>query len=291
VNVILESLDTKTIKVDPVMSGEVAIGYQVGRMNIEPREIIVSGAQSQVEKVARARIVINVGGLREDFEQTLAVEILDEDGARVNRVSIAPETVHVALPITQQGGYRDVAVKVMTSGRVASGYRMTDISVSPPVVTVFSSDPKLVQDLPGVVETQVLDLQNARENISSRVELKLPEGVSIIGEQAVLIQVGISPIESSVTLAGEKVEVVGLDPTLSAQVSPATVDVIVSGPLPVLDMLTRQDVRVTVDLAGLGIGVHKVIPRVEALIANVTVESILPNTIEVVIDSGITPTP
>lgn len=295
VNLALESLATQTLKVDVALSGEVAVGYQVGELNIEPREIIVAGAQSRVERAARARVAINLNRSREGFDQILSVEILDENGARVNGVSITPETVHITLPVTQQGGYRDVAVKVATSGRVASGYRMTDISVFPPVVTVFASNPQLVSDLPGIVETQILDLRNAQEDINTRVALNLPEGVSIIGEQAVLIQVGVSPIESSVTLAGEKVEIVGLGAGLSAQVSPATVDVIASGPLPVLDTLARQDVRVTVDLSGLGIGVHQVVPKVEALIAKVIVESILPNTIEVVItQSGavtVTPTP
>lgn len=295
VTLMLETLATQTLKVDVNLTNEVAIGYQIGDLNIEPMEIIVAGAQSQVEKAARVRIVVNLNGIREDFDQTIPVEILDKNGARVNGISITPESVHVTLPVTQQGGYRDVAVKVVTSGRVASGYHMTDISVFPPVVTVFASDPQLVMDLPGVVETQVLDLRNAQEDINTRVALNLPEGVSIIGEQAVLIQVGVSPIESSVTLAGEKVEIVGLTTGLSAQVSPATVDVIVSGPLPVLDTLTRQDVRVTVDLTGLGVGVHQVIPKVEALIADVIVESVLPNTIEIVITQNgtitVTPTP
>jgi YbbR domain-containing protein len=293
VTLTLEALETQSLVVDPSISGEVAIGYQVGEISIEPKEVIIAGAESQVKKVARARISINLNSIREDIDQTLPVDILDENGARVGNVSISPETVHVTLPVTQQGGYRDVAVKVVTSGRVASGYHMTDISVFPPVVTVFSSDPQLVIDLPGVVETQVIDLRNAQEDISTRVALNLPAGVSIIGEQAVLIQVGISPIESSITLAGEKVEIVGLDPTLSAQVSPATVDVIVSGPLPLLDTLTRQDVRVTVTLTGLNAGVYQIAPKVEALISNVIVESILPNTMEVVItrSSSTTATP
>jgi len=140
-------------------------------------------------------------------------------------------------------------------------------------------------------------LQNARENINSRIALNLPEGISIVGEQTVLIQAGVSPIESSVTLAGEKVEIINLSAGLEAQVSPITVDVILSGPLPLLDTLTRQDVRVTVDLTGLEVGTHQVIPKVEVLIADVVVESILPNTIEVVIAPAgkptliVTPTP
>lgn len=291
----LEPLATKTLSVDLNLSGEAAIGYQVGEASLEPLEIVVAGAESQVQKVARAQVSVNLDGIRENIDQTLTIEVVDENGQAVAGVSVSPESIQVALPVSQQGGYRDVAVKVVVTGQVASGYRLTDISVFPPVVTVFAGDPQLVNSLPGVLETLVLDLQNAQEDINSRVGLNLPEGVSIVGEQTVLIQAGVSPIESSVTLAGEKVEVIGLDNDLAAQVSPTTVDVILSGPLPLLDTLTRQDVRVTVDLTGLGIGTHQIIPKVEVLIADVFVESILPNTIEVVLAPigtvTVTPTP
>jgi YbbR domain-containing protein len=286
----LETLDTQNLSIDLSLTGEAAIGYQVGDASLEPVEVVVAGAQSQVQKVARARVSVNLSGIRENFDQTLPVEVLDENGQKVDGVTVSPETVHVTLPVSQQGGYRDVAVKVIVMGRVASGYHLTDISVYPPVVTVFAADPELVNALPGVVETQPLDLQNAKEDISTRVALNLPEGISIVGEQTVLIQAGISPIESSVTLAGEKVEIINIGDGLTAQVSPTTVDVIVSGPLPLLDTLTRQDVRVTVDLSGLGVGTHQVIARVEVLISDVVVESILPNTIEVVIYLIGTPT-
>ncbi len=286
----LEPLTTQALNVDLSLSGEAAIGYQVGETTLEPVEVVVAGAQSQVKKVTRARVSINLSGIRENFDQILSIEILDENGQNVDGVTVSPDSAHVTLPVSQQGGYRDVAVKALVVGRVASGYRLTDISVFPPVVTVFAADPELVNTLPGVVETQPLELQSAKEDISTRVALNLPEGISIVGEQTVLIQAGVSPIESSVTLAGEKVEIVNIGDGLSAQVSPATVDVIVSGPLPLLDTLTRQDVRVTVDLTNLEVGTHQVNAKVEVLISDVVVESILPNTIEVVIALGDTPT-
>jgi YbbR domain-containing protein len=291
----LETLDTQTVSVDVSLSGEAAIGYQAGDIIIEPLNVVVTGAQSQVQKVKRARISVNLSGIRENLDQTLPVEILDENGQPVEGVTVSPESIHVTLPVNQQGGYRDVAVKVIVMGRVASGYRLTDISVFPPIVTVFANDPELVNALPGVVETQPLDLQSAQEDIITRLELNLPAGISVVGDQTVLIQAGVSPIESSITLAGEPVEISGLGEGLAAQVSPVTVDVIVSGPLPLLDTLTRQDVRVTVDLTGLGVGTHQIVPRIEILISDVVVESILPNTIEVVISPGgtvtVTPAP
>ncbi len=279
----LEALSTQTFKVDLSLRGEAAIGYQVGDATLDPLEVVVAGAESRVRKVVRARVSANLSGIRENFDQVIRVEVLDEDGQKVDGVTISPETIHLTLPVTQQGGYRDVAVKVNTVGRVASGYRLTDISVFPPVVTVFAADPELVNTLPGVVETSPVDLQNAKEDISTRAALNLPVGISIVGDQTVLVQAGVSPIESSVTLSGEKVEIINLGEGLTAQVSPSTVDVIVSGPLPLLDTLTRQDVRVTVDLSGLNPGTYQLTAAVQVLISDVVVESILPNTMEVVI--------
>ena len=260
---------------------------------MEPAQIIVSGAQSQVDKVTRARVSIDLNEIRENFDQSLKVEILDDRGLSVSGVTISPEIVHVTMPVTQQGGYRDVAVKVTTLGRVASGYRLTDISVSPPVVTIYSNDPDIVNSLPGVLETQPLDLQNAQDDITTRLKLSLPVGISIIGEQTVLVQAGVSPIESSVTISSEPIEIVGLAGDLNVHISPSNVDIILSGPLPILDTLTRQSVRVTVDLTGLAEGTYQLSPNVEVLVANVVAESILPNTIEVAltpIDAS-TPTP
>jgi YbbR domain-containing protein len=288
-----EPLITKTLDVDLRVSGEAAVGYQVGESSLEPLRVIVSGAQSQVQKVTRARVSVDLNRLRENFDQLIKVEALDEQGQPVNGVSISPETVHVILPITQQGGYRDVAVKVTTLGRVASGYRLTDISVSPPVVTIYSDDPALVNSLPGVLETQPLDLQNAQEDIATRLKLSLPPGISVIGDQTVLVQAGVSPIESSVTLSGQRIEILGLESNLNVQISPTSVDIILSGPLPILDTLTRQSVRVTVDLTGLGAGTYQLAPGVEVLVANIAAESILPNTIEILLTplDSTTPTP
>ena len=286
----LEPLTTRMLDVNLSLAGQPAVGYQSGDALLEPVQVLIAGPQSRVEKVMRARVSINLDGIRENIDQALPIEALDENEQLIDGLTITPATAHVALPISQQGGYRDMAVKVVTRDQVASGYRLTDISVFPPIVTVFASDPKLVNILPGVLETQPLDLRNVDDDITTRLGLSLPPGVSIVGEQTVLIRAGVSPIESSLTLAGERVEILGLSTGFRAQISPTTVDVIVSGPLPVLNILTKQDVRVTVDVTGLGPGTYQRTPRVEIQIADVIVKSILPGTIQVVLTEPGAPT-
>jgi YbbR domain-containing protein len=176
-------------------------------------------------------------------------------------------------------------------GQQAGGYRLENISVFPPVITVFSTDTALVNALPGVVETQPLDLQDAKEDISTRLSLNLPENVTLVGAQTVQVQVSITAIQTSLTLLNQPLNVVGIAEGLSVQTFPETVDVIISGPVPVLEVLASQDVVVTVNVADLGIGTYQLKPEVQALIGNVLVESILPGTVEVVLSIPNTPTP
>jgi YbbR domain-containing protein len=279
----LESMATRTFPTALVITGEPAIGYQAGEPELEPEEITISGPQSQVERVNQVRVALSLAGVRESIDQTLTVQPLDENNQIVAGLGLNPAEVAVTLPVSQQGGYRDLAVKVVVSGQVASGYRLANISVFPPVVTVFSGDPALVNSLPGALETQPLDLENANDEVTTRLAVNLPEGVSLVGEQTVLVRVNVTPIQSSLTLSNKAIEVQGLLAGLFVQVAPDNVDVILSGPLPLLDTLSPQDVRVIIDVTDLGAGTHQLTPDVDVLISDIVVESILPGTLEVTI--------
>ena len=294
VTVELEPLAVQTLPVSLSLSGQPAIGYQAGEVTIEPTEVIISGPQSLVDQVARARVFINLDEVRETIEQAMQIEIVDEKNIPLEGITINPESVHINIPLSQQGGFRDVAVKVVVRGQVAAGYRLENISVFPPVITVFAEDPELVSALPGVVDTQPLELQDAKQDITTRLALNLPENVTIVGTegaQTVQVQVAISPIQTSVTLPNIPIKLIGLSDALAAQISPQTVDVIISGPLPVLEILTPQDITVTVDVTGLDVGTHQLTPKLETLVENVSAESILPGTVEVILSIPPTPTP
>jgi YbbR domain-containing protein len=83
----------------------------------------------------------------------------------------------------------------------------------------------------------------------------------------------------------------GLSDELEAQVSPTTVDVILSGPIPILDTLRPQDVRVMVDVTDLTPGSYQLTPTVQILTSNVDVESVNPGAVEIILASKAKPTP
>jgi YbbR domain-containing protein len=287
----LEPLATKSMPIKLALRGEPAIGYKAGEAVLEPGQAVLSGPQSLITRASQVQVELSIAGLRQDAQTTLPLHVIDANGIFISGLTINPDTVQVNLPITQQGGYRDIAVKVAVRGQVAGGYRLTNISVYPPVLTVFSENPALVNDLPGFVETLPLNLNGESQNVDTRLKLTLPAGVSVIGDQTVQVQVGIAAIEGSLSLSSIPVEVVGLAPGLQAHISPGTVDVILTGPLPVLDKLTPGDVKFIVDLTGLPIGTHQATPQPQILIQDIRVQSLNPATIEVIIDPEGTPTP
>jgi YbbR domain-containing protein len=286
----MEPLVSRAMPLESALTGQPAVGYEAGALTLDPQRVVVRGPQSVVSRVAHARVLVNASDKRESIEQDNPIVPLDENNAPLAGLTISPETAHVSLPVIRLGGFRDMAVKVVLHGEVAAGYRLDSISVFPPVVTVYSANPELVNSLPGVVETQPLDLKAASSSLSLRASLDVPTGVSVVGQQDVLIQAGISPIQSSYTLSAQKVEVNGLPDNLEAQVSPAAVDVIVSGPIPVLNTLTRQDVHVVLDVTNLAPGSYQLAPSVQILASNLAVESLLPGTVEVVLVSKASPT-
>jgi YbbR domain-containing protein len=156
-------------------------------------------------------------------------------------------------------------------------------------VIVFSSDPRLLNLLPGYVETESLDLTGLEDDIETLLELDLPPGISVVNDQRVVVQVSVAAIESNMILS-LPVEVIGLSPGLEATLAPQNVDVIISGPVPVLDSLKPADIRIVVDLSGLDVGIYQISPEVDFLPPQVEIESILPTTLEVVISLAPTPT-
>ena len=121
----------------------------------------------------------------------------------------------------------------------------------------------------------------------------LPENVSVVGDQTVLVTTSVEPILGSRTVSEKTLEIINLDPGLAAELSSLTVDVIISGPLSALDTLSSTDLRVFVDVDGLGIGTHQLVPSVEILNDEIQFESVLPESIEVILSEASleTPTP
>ena len=281
----VSNLISKLLLVSIQVEGDPAIGYQTSGLSWDGSSTTVTGQDSKVQEVAAVVGILDISDSTGSISKSITLEARNTTGEIVEGVMLQPETVLVNQSISLQGGYRNLAVNVTTQGVVEPGYRFTSITPAPPTVMVFSEDPQLVDGLPGYVNTKPLNLNGVDGYLETILELDLPEGVTVVGDPTVLIQVNVTSLETSMVITRE-IEVIGLLPGLNAQVSPSQVSVRVSGPVPVLENLTLRDIRVVVDLTSLEAGTYTLTPTVEILPTDIIWEDVSPATVEIVILEG-----
>jgi YbbR domain-containing protein len=289
VNVRLETLAEGKFPIRVEVVDSAPLGYIARPLVVDPITATISGPASIVNQVDHVWSEVYLRGAKETVERSVDLSARNLNGDVLKGLTITPPKVHVTVPVEQRFGYRDVSVSVVISGEVAPGYWINNIVVDPSTVTVVGG-PSPLGSIPGFVETFPVDVSNATDDITERVALNLPPGVSVVQETqgnsggGVIVSVEVAAIEGGQTVQ-RPVTFQGLRETRWAVASPPQVDVILSGPLPRLQALTIQDVKVIADLFGLDPGVHKVKPNV-VVPEGLRVESVLPDTVEVEIGTG-----
>jgi YbbR domain-containing protein len=279
---------SRTVPVEVRVYGTAALGYEmlVDEKTMEPDVVTVSGPESIVQQVTQATVDLELRDRKETFVGTRRVVARQADDALVTFVTIEPQTIQITIPVVQELGSNEVAVRAVTTGTVASGYWVRDITVEPNLVTLIG-DPEIVQGK-GFVETMPLDISGATGDVVEKLPLDLPEQVSLLGVQGVKVTVYIEAQQGTLAILREPV-VRGLGTNLAASVSPKEVAVTLTGPRPRLRAITDQDVYVYVDLVDKGIGQHR-IDLTYLVPEGLEVIALLPEAVEVEI-RVVSPTP
>jgi len=268
-----------TMPVRVQIEGKPTLGYLVRAPVVTPQQVTVSGPSSYVAQVAEVVTQVSVQDANTDIEGEFPLQPQDSEGRSVPYVELTHDKAVVRIPIELSSYYRPLIVKVSLEGQISPGYRITDISVEPPTVTVFGT-PDAIAALPGYIETEPISVEGAQGDVVEKPLLNVPPNLVVVpGQQPVEVRVSIEAIQSSLTM-GITPEIQGMGLGLTATVSPETVEVILSGPLPLLEALEADDVHVILNLFRLSVGTYQIEPQV-VVPEGVAVQSILPATVQV----------
>ena len=289
VDVLLEKQISREIPLDFDLRGGVARGHTQGDPLIEPAAIIVSGPESSVEAIDFALATVFLNSARETVIGTHRPVFYDAQGRVASTVGmeLSTEEVQVTVPIEQSAGFAEKLITVEWDGEPASGYRLLNVSVEPPSVLV-EGQPEVVNALTRL-QTEPIDITGLTESFVQQVSLALPDGIALDQDQEIYVSIGIEPILSTDTRKRD-IAVLGLGPELEAILSPDQVRVILFGPLPALDALALDDVRVTVDVIGLEPGEYSIEPQVDLPERGIELRSVQPSAVTVQITNTVTTT-
>jgi YbbR domain-containing protein len=283
----LDDVMTKTVPVRAAVMDNAEYGYAWDSPQVEPPTVTVVGPAQQVNQIVAAEAPVYLRGATSQVERLQTVNLLSRSDQTVSNVRAEPAAVDISIPVERWPGRRSVAVRVKLVGQPAFGYRLVRVTPDPSTVVLYG-DALALDQVPGSVETESLSLEGATGDVRARLQLLLPEGVNASEGNSVAVHAEIVPIEDSRTVTLRPI-VRGLGPNLRANFSPETVDIILSGPLTLMNSLGPDDIYASLDINGLEAGNYVIEPNVIGP-AEIRTEGSLPETVEVVITSVITQT-
>ena len=191
ITVTVEKLYTSTLPIEFRFEGSVAKGYQAGTPTIDPVNVTISGAVEQVNRVARAVVVLEAKDLKEQYTGDLPIRLLDANGDELKdlEVELSSKTAYVVYPIVV---VKEIPLTVnIIAGGGATKENISEPLIVPSKITVAGTQEDIDHlteislgsiDLSKVVGTSnftfTIDLDPSLENVTGSTEAKVTVTVS-----------------------------------------------------------------------------------------------------------------
>ena len=280
--VTIEQFETREYPIVIEETGDIPTAFRADAPVLSQETVEISGTITQLDKISKVAVLLERNNNTETIEETLPVYAYTEEGRVVRDVTISPDKIKVTEEIRMRGGYRILSVKLSVKGEISPGYRVDNLEVDPGFVTVYSADKELLNSLNSYIETETIMLDEITATTNRKVSLNVPEGITLVGDTTVTVNIVISAVEGTQTFSQISVSAVGIDDGLAANISPSDIDVYLAGPIISLSDVEPGDIHAIVDLKDLGEGNYQLVPVVEvASNDTITVNSIQPQTIDV----------
>lgn len=264
---------------------------QVNSVRPEVSQVTVSGPSIAVARVERVVLPIMLDSQTGSFTASIEPVPIDEHGQPVTEVSVLPAKIPTRIEVQSRG--KVVSVIANVTGMPADGYTTQQKDALPRNITV-EGPPETLQGLL-FVNTEPVDISGASQSVSEKVGLAdLPAGVTIVDPPNGLVEVRVAIQDStstSQTVSDLPVNAINVRSGLEVTIEPTSVNVVVQGPVTVIQSMTEKDINVIVDVRDLGPGEYELTPFVALSNPVVRAEGTNPGTVLVTLTEPVESTP
>ncbi|WP_130807782.1 CdaR family protein [Senegalia massiliensis] len=279
----IDKLIEKQMPISVELIGDPIDGYAAGEIDINPSEVLVKGPRSIVNNVDKVRANVNIDGIQNDIKRTVPMKLLNSDGDEISRLEKDPNTVNVEVSILK---LKEVSVEPVIKGNPLVDHEITDVEIEPKKVTIKGRE----DVLEGVetIKTKPIDISYESDDLDKQVELDLPEGIYLVGDKELKINVKISENEKN-TFEFDKNDIKaknideGLKFKLAESEDDTNVSISITALEDIMKDLDKNDFELFIDLKDISEGEHTVDIEVNTP-EGVILESIDPKTLKIVVE-------
>lgn len=251
--------ETKSLTYDILHQDDLDSKLSISNIELDRDNVTVKGAAYKLKKVATVKALVDVDDIASPKAGDIMLKDVDlvayDTNGEVVDVEIVPKSITAKVTITSPS--KEVPIKVVPKGKIATGKSIKETALSINKVTVYGNEETIdsIEYLP--VE---IDVDGLQTNKTYKVTLKKPSGITEISAKTLTINVVVDSSTSKeipdISIATENLDKKYKVQALSEADSKVTV--VVSGSEDVVNKLDASQITAYIDLKGYGVGEHEV---------------------------------
>lgn len=239
---------SKPVPVDIRYNGTLPENFMADKENriLDFENVTVTGPQTVIDRIAMARIDVDLEGREESLSQSYQYTLCDAEGEPVDAGMVVTdvESINLTLKVVR---VKEVALTVSVLYGGGATVETAKVTVEPGTILVSGSD-ALLEDLTEV-ELGQIDLQSILADETRIFAIKLPEGVTN--------ETGMTEAKVHITfpelglkeLTVRNIQAINIPQGLDVQLITQQLELTLRGPKDIIETITEENVTVTVDFS------------------------------------------
>ena len=251
----------KQVQADFVNLDQIDDMYVLSEPQLALDTVKIKGPQTTVDQVASVKAIIDVSDLSKLSDYEAPVFAYDKLGNKLD-VEIKPDKLTASVQVTTPS--KVVPIEAVVTGNAPDGYSVESVVLTPSEVKLYG-ETNALEDYEKL-QIQV-DLYQLDDNNELIVKLEKPENVHKMDTDTVKVKVIFEQTQTKV-LENVAVDFKNLDDSYRVKVKDlvdSMMNVTLKGSMTILDSISNDDVKVSIDLFGYKAGEYEVPVAVEAI--------------------------
>ena len=250
ITIVVEERRHKEVPVEVKWLGKSPEGFLTDKENriLDYPMITVIGPASVADQITKAVIEVDLSEQRESISQTYRYTLCDEEGNPVDAELITTNVEEVRLDVRIQR-FKDL--RLIYNLQEGGGARAENANITLSVDTIrVSGNETVLENLGDELVVGTVNLAEIPQNSVLTFPIHLPEGVTNLS--------GVAETDISVNFVGlltktftlEEFTVLNVPEGMEAEIMTQELTVEIRGPVALIQHLTLEDIRATVDFTG-----------------------------------------
>ncbi len=190
------------IPVSVSVEGDIPESWYMSTPVVDPTVVTVSGPRSLVQTISRAKAVINTKDIEWTEGSTIlssTIKLYNRSGEEVNSPllnimdsSVSIDSVLVEMTLLRKASF-DTESLIQVNGKVAKGYEIKEVKVSPESITVAARQ-EVLEQLTELPMERTVNVKNLNETTMFQLKVQKPSDDAIISNETVTVTVEIEAI-------------------------------------------------------------------------------------------------